>query len=116
MATLALWLLTLVALSLSTYAAIVSFRTSDRSLLRQLSELSTQLEEARLLHAQLAERVVRLNARLSMRNYRERERQDGDAQPISAASSALNSSDEEKARVRRELSRKLALNQVKPGG
>lgn len=116
-ATLFGWSLTLAALSLSIFALFAVRRTSGRSLSKQLSALSTRLEsieaDQELLKQQTRLDLKRLHARLATQRYRQRV-EDGEAGP-SESSAPGQSGEDDKARVRAELSRKLALGEINAG-
>lgn len=70
--TLALWFLTLAALAASTCALFVALRTSDRSLLKQLSALLTRSREMEATLDELSAQLKAQRQRENMRAYRAR--------------------------------------------
>lgn len=70
--TLLLWSLTLVALCASIFALSAVLRSSDRSLSRQLSALSTRLKEQEATMEELSGQLRSMRAREHMRAYRAR--------------------------------------------
>ncbi len=76
--TLLLLLLSSVALFTSIFALFAVLRTSDRSLSRQLSALSTRLKEQEATTEELGGQLKAMRAREHMRTYRRRKA--GDAE------------------------------------
>jgi len=70
--TLILWLLTLAALCISTFALFAALHTSDRSLYKRLSALSGSLDEHSATLDLLGEQLKALRQRENMRAYRAR--------------------------------------------
>lgn len=70
----AMWFLTLAALFASIFALVVAFRTSDPSLSRRLSGLSTSLKEAEATLDELSAQLKAMRQRENMRAYRDRKR------------------------------------------
>lgn len=69
-----LWSLTLAALCASIFALSAVLRSSDRSLSRQLSALSTRLREQEATLEELSGQLRSMRAREHMRAYRARKR------------------------------------------
>ena len=105
MSTLLLWLLTSVALFASIFALSAVLRTSDRSLSRQLSALSTRSRELEATLDELSAQLKAQRQRENMRAYRARrngksEEPDQDLVDQADSRAWVNKMNEELARAR----------------
>ena len=110
------WSLIAATLLLSIYALSVARRTSDRSLLKQLREHSTRLQEIEENLDTVTLQLKRERARNNMRSLRESRRvTEADEQEQSGAPS-FNGSDAEAAKDRwqRETNLRIASGELKP--
>lgn len=102
--------LSLLALSISTYALIVARRSSDRSLATRSNEHSQRLSELVEQQEALSLALRNLRARVSMQLGRAK-KANGETQPEAEAPTL--SIEDEKDRWTRETNVKLALGQLR---
>lgn len=111
--TIVTWFASLLAVA----AAITAYFAARRGLAGHQLMLYTQLQERfELLAATVATQetaIMNLRARLTMQATRSKRQERADLQPSSENSPA---SDDEKARIRAELSAKLANGSIRPPG
>lgn len=107
------WSFTAAALCISTYALVVARRTSDRSLIRRLQELSTLHSELTETVEKLTLRLRNLGARMNMQAYREKK---ANGEIPSAQDGATTDPEVEKDRWTREMNLKIATGQVRLPG
>lgn len=120
MAMLTLWSLTSAALCISIYAAIAASRTSGRSQLKRLSELSTRLEELdeahQLLHAELNRQRSRANMEKLRRKREATEREEDGSRSENGSTNGELDNDAAKDRWTRETNLKIARGEIRPLG
>ena len=108
--TLVLWSLTLAALCASIFALLVAVRSSDRSLSRQLSALSTRSRELEATLDELSAQLKAQRQRENMRAYRLRKGSKTEtADDLDEETTSTQSADE----WRRRMNRQLALKGLK---
>jgi len=115
-------LLTPAALCLSIFALVAARRTLGPSLLKRLSALSTRVESLEadldLLRQQNRADLKRLHARLAMQKFRDKGQTSSES-PSGTGSGledgSAGNSEDDKARIRRELGIKLATGQLTAG-
>jgi len=104
--TLALFILSLVALSVSMFAAFVSRRTSARSLSKRLEELSSRCSELETSMEHISAQLKNLRARLNMQAYRKRrdlEDSQDSSTPSETGTPSSEITEDERARARARM-------------
>jgi hypothetical protein len=104
--TLATWLLSCLALGASIVALRVALRSSERSHLKRLSELSerfTELDEMQTSHSAA---LKRLNSRISMQTLREKRANNGESDQSTSMTEA------DKDEWQRKMNLQLAMRRM----
>lgn len=104
--TLALFILSLVALSVSMFAAYVSRRTSARSLSKRLDELLSRCSEVETSLEVVSGQLKNLRARLNMQAYRKRrdqEESEDSSTPSETGTHSTEITEDERARARARM-------------